>query len=81
MKLRSLLLASAVLSPLASHAVLLYGLTSPYGLVSFDSATPGTVTNLGTISQAGIVDIDFYPVNGVLYGSTNTGNIFSHLWW
>ena len=76
MNLIPLLLAGAVLSPLASQAALIYGLTNSNGLVSFDSATPGTVTTIGTISQAGIVDIDFYPVNGVLYGATNTGTLY-----
>lgn len=76
MKLLPILLASAALSPLASQAALIYGLTSTNGLVRFDSATPGTVTTVGTISQAGIVDIDYYPVNGLLYGSTSTGSLY-----
>jgi hypothetical protein len=76
MKLLPILLASAALSPLASQAALIYGLTSTNGLIRFDSATPGTVTTVGTISQAGIVDIDFYPVNGALYGSTSTGSLY-----
>lgn len=66
MKRVALLFASVVLAPLPGSAALIYGLTSTNGLVSFDSASPGTVTTIGTISQAGIMDIDFYPVNGVL---------------
>ena len=59
------------------QAATIYGLTSSNGLISFDSATPGTINNIGTISQAGIVDIDFFPVNGLLYGITSNGNTYS----
>ena len=76
MKVLPLFLAAGVLSPWASQAVLLYGLTSSNGLIRFDSATPGAVTTIGSISQPGIVDIDFYPVNGVLYGSTSSGSLY-----
>lgn len=61
----------------ALHATTIYGLTSSNGLVQFDSATPGTVTTIGTISQPGIVDIDFFPVNGQLYAITSNGNTYS----
>ena len=60
----------------SAQAGTIYGLTSLNQLVSFDSATPGSVTNLGTISQAGIVDIDFSPVNGQLYGVTSNGSLY-----
>ena len=60
----------------SAQAGTIYGLTSLNQLVSFDSATPGSVTNLGTISQAGIVDIDFSPVNGQLYGATSNGTLY-----
>ncbi|MGC4002829.1 MAG: DUF4394 domain-containing protein [Pirellulales bacterium] len=60
----------------ASYAVNIYGLTSTNGLIRFDSASPGTVTTIGTISQAGIVDIDFYPANGLLYGMTANGTAY-----
>ncbi len=76
MKILPLLLAGTVLSPLLSPAITIYGLTSSNGLISFDSATPGTITSIGTISQPGILDIDFYPVNGVLYGATTEGNLY-----
>lgn len=76
MKLLPLLLATTILSPSLGSAALIYGLTSTNGLVSFDSATPGTVTTIGTITQAGIVDMDFYPVNGVLYGANSSGSLY-----
>ncbi len=74
-KLPALGLVSAALlsSATMAHAVLVYGLTSTNGLVSFDTANPGTVTPVGLISQAGIVDIDFSPVNGLLYAFDATG--------
>ncbi len=77
MKLLPLLLfTGAVLSPSASSAALIYGLTSGNDLISFDSSSPATVTSIGNISQAGMVDIDFYSVNGVLYGATSNGNLY-----
>ena len=76
MKILPLLIAGAVFSPLASHAILIYGLTAGNGLVRFDSNAPSVVTTVGTISQPGIVDIDFYPFNGRLYGATNTGSLY-----
>lgn len=64
-------------SATALQATTIYGLTSTNGLIRFDSALPGTIFPLGTISQPGIVDIDFFPVNGLLYGITSTGNTYS----
>jgi hypothetical protein len=69
--------ALCVLAPV--HAETIYGMTTAsssglvpgLGLVRFDSATPGTVTALGSFS--GIVagqavrSIDFRPANGLLY--------------
>ena len=59
------------------HATTIYGLTSGNGLISFDSATPGSITTIGTISQPGIVDLDFFPVNSQLYAITSNGNAYS----
>lgn len=48
------------------------GLTTGNALISFDSATPGTVTNVGAITGlvAGdsVVGMDFRPATGQLYG-------------
>lgn len=58
------------------------GLTASQQLVSFDSATPGTITNTSAVISglaAGdrIVDIDFYPVNNILHGmGSATGNLY-----
>ncbi len=77
MKLLPALMTTAFLCPALSSAATIYGLTSANGLISFDSSTPGTITNIGTISQVGIVDIDFYPVNGLLYGATSAGSLYT----
>ncbi|MFN0130361.1 MAG: DUF4394 domain-containing protein [Verrucomicrobiales bacterium] len=62
--------------PTAGHAALLYGLTSSNQLVSFDSDNPGAVTPIGVISAPGVVDIDVYPVNKLLYGVNAGGSLF-----
>lgn len=72
-----LLALGFITSATSLQAATVYGLTSSNGLIRFDSATPGSITNIGTISQPGIVDIDFFPVNGLLYAITNTGNTYS----
>lgn len=67
----ALALASTVSS---LHAVTVYGINPgvPDNLVRFDSATPGTVSVVGPLSDS-LVDIDFFPANGLLYGLTSTG--------
>jgi hypothetical protein len=59
------------------QATTIYGLTSTNSLVRFDSTAPGTVAHIGTISQPGIVDIDFYPGNAQLYAITGTGDTYT----
>ena len=72
-----LLTLGLIASACPLQAATIYGLTATNGLISFDSATPGVVASIGAISQPGIVDIDFFPVNGQLYGITSTGNTYS----
>ncbi len=63
----------------ATQAETIYGLTLFDGvnsLISFDSATPGTVVQIGAINQAGIVDIDFSAANNQLYGITSNGTMY-----
>lgn len=76
--MKKYLFIAALIFPSISHlqAETIFGLTATNGLVSFDSATPATVTTIGVISQAGIVDIDFSPVNGALYGMTSDGSLY-----
>jgi hypothetical protein len=71
---------AALASASVANAELIYGITgavSGVNLVSFDSATPGTVTTIGALSGANtghsIRGIDFRPANGQLYAiSTDT---------
>src|SRR5688500_2149021 len=59
----------------------IYALTVRHRLVSFDSATPGTLTNDFTIAglQAGetLHGIDFRPANGQLYGVSSVNNLYT----
>ena len=74
--LHASLFGSLLLLAGSARAITIYGLTGANGLVRFDSATPNAVTNVGPISQAGIVDIDVSPANGRLYGITGTGSLY-----
>lgn len=69
-------LLAAGLAPTTLHAALLYGLTSSNALISFDSSSPGEITTIGVISAPDLVDIDFYPVNGLLYGLNGNGDVY-----
>src|SRR3954447_23591927 len=64
------------------------GITSTNQLVSFDSATPGTISSAvaitGLVSGDQIQGIDFRPANGVLYAlgindtaGNDTGRIYT----
>lgn len=79
MNLKNLLLttiAAGFTAVPAANATLLFGLTSANELISFDSSNLGAVTTIGTISAAGIVDIDFSAANNTLYGANSSGNLF-----
>ena len=77
MKKKAFLLAFAVsgLTAVSSQAITIYGLGLDSNIYSFDSATPGTVSLVGTPGN-GIVDVDFRGSNGVLYGISGTGSTF-----
>jgi hypothetical protein len=64
-----------------ANAATMYGVSTANQLVRFDSATPGTTTNIGTISglQAGenVLAIDFRPANGQLYGLGSTSRLYT----
>lgn len=72
-----LLALGLITSASTLQAATIYGLTASNDLVRFDSATPGSITTIGAISQPGIVDLDFFPVNGQLYAITSNGNTYS----
>ena len=70
------------------NPVTLYGLTSANVLLTFDSATPGTIADSDAITglQAGesVVGIDVRPATGQLYalglvddGATRSGRIYT----
>ncbi len=82
--MRKILVATGLLAAVGmatATAETVYGLTQSQQLVAFDHSSPSTV--LGTspaISGLGsgesIVDIDFYPVNGQMYGMATSGNLY-----
>jgi hypothetical protein len=73
------IIAAAALLPAAAHAESIFGLTSGGAIFSFDSSNPNTITGLTLVTGLGgntLVDIDFYPVNGALYGFASSGNLY-----
>jgi hypothetical protein len=67
--------------PAVGRAETIYGLTVADGLLTFDSATPGTTTPLIAISglQPGelILAIDLRPATGQLYGLGSTSRLYT----
>jgi Domain of unknown function (DUF4394) len=63
-----------------SHAVIAYGLTGS-GLLQFDTASPGSITNSATFSGLTpgdtIADIDYRPQDGRLYGLAQSGRLYT----
>jgi hypothetical protein len=72
--MRLLLILCLLAAALPVYAVPIFGLRTDNHLVSFDSATPGTVADIGLITGIGggetLVGIDFRPLDGVLYAFT-----------
>lgn len=73
-------IAASTLGGIAS-AELTVGLTSTSQLVSFDTAAPGSILltspAITGLSQGdSIVDIDYYPVNGLLHGIGSSGTLY-----
>ncbi len=62
-------------------AATVYGVNTSNQLVRFDSATPGIVVTIGTITglQAGenVLGIDFRPANGQLYALGSTSRLYT----
>jgi Domain of unknown function (DUF4394) len=82
MKHTAKLILALGLAPLLaseSRAALAYGLT-PTGLLQFDTASPGTITNTATfsglLSGDTIADVDFRPQDGNLYGLAPSGRLY-----
>lgn len=80
---RTAALAFTTLAALAgtASADVIYGLTTTNSLVSFDSASPLTVTPAIGISglQSGesLLGIDFRPANSILYGLGSSGRLYT----
>ena len=58
----------------------LTGLTPNNTLINFDSSNPSVTTNVkvtGLDANANLLDIDYRPANGLLYGLTDTNNIYT----
>lgn len=73
-----LLLGLALLgAPSAARAEVVYASTSGGRLISFDSATPGTLlSNVAITGVTGnLIGIDFRPSNALLYGVGNNGGV------
>jgi hypothetical protein len=75
MKFSKLLLAAASAAALAgsAQAISIFGLGTDNNLYRFDSATPGSLTTIGT-GFSSTIDIDFRGSNGLLYGITGSGS-------
>jgi len=59
-------------------AVTLVGSTVDNRLVLFDSATPGATTSVAVTGLTGrLLDIDLRPANNLIYGLTDTNNIYT----
>jgi hypothetical protein len=70
---------AAGLVPSLSHAEAIYGLTSDNRIVTFDSATPGSVVSSLAISGLGgdaLVGIDLRPADNLLYSVATGGNLY-----
>ncbi len=84
MKRTDMLVAGAFAALLATavpaQAITIYAVTATNNLITFDSATPGTVNTTVAITGLGAQDIeaiDFRPATGGLFALTSGSNIFS----
>ncbi len=72
-------LSASVVAPL--NAELIFGTTQQGFLVSFDSASPGTINTAlpvqGLMSNEHVVGLDFVRTNFTLYGYTNFGRTYT----
>ncbi len=60
-------------------AVNLTGLTPTNTLINFDSNNPSVTTSVGVtgLGNGNLLGIDYRPANGLLYGLTDTNNIYT----
>ena len=64
-----------------ASALVVYGITTTNGLVSFDSASPGTINSTvgvtGLNGNQTLRGIDFRPVDGLLYGMSSDSRLYT----
>jgi hypothetical protein len=68
------------MTPAAGDAELIYAVSSTNGLLSFDSATPGTTSSVaitGLQSGENILGIDLRPATGQLYALGSTSRLYT----
>ncbi len=62
-------------------AVPIFGVNNKNQLVRFDSATPSAITTIGIITglqpSESILEIDFRPANGLLYGLGSASRLYT----
>ena len=81
MRITSSVLALAVgLVPALAQAEIVFGLTADDRIVTFDSATPGTVASSRAVTGLGggdvLIGIDVRPATGQLYSVATSGNLY-----
>jgi hypothetical protein len=73
------IISALALLPAIASAQTAFGLTSGGAIFSFNTSAPSTINNLTLVTGIGtdrLVDIDFYPVNGALFGFAASGNLY-----
>lgn len=75
------LVCLALVSPSSGHAETIWVATTGNQLLSFDSGSPGSITNslpvTGLPGGETVEGIDFRPLNGMLYALGSTGRLYT----
>jgi hypothetical protein len=73
--------AFSLLVPVTAEAQVAYGLVGSDRIITFDAATPGTITSnfaiVGLEAGAFLTGIDLRPANGQIYTLATSGNLYS----
>lgn len=68
--------ATLLTAPQRAHAETIFGITGANELVSFDSANPNSLLTTVAITGASIINIDFRPATGGLYGLDGINDLY-----
>lgn len=68
--------ATLLTAPQRANAETIFGITGANELVSFDSATPNSLLTTVAITGASIINIDFRPATGGLYGLDGINDLY-----